>query len=104
MNMTAYAENGRRRTLLVEVTVGPDSLLDQVDDGVETDPDDVDEVPVVGHDDGAGRLLRGEPPYVSPGQQQDEGDEAAEHVQPVKAGRDVEDRAVGVGLRGEVVE
>jgi hypothetical protein len=37
------------------------SLLDQVDRGEEADPDDIDEVPVVGHDDGGGRLLVREP-------------------------------------------
>src|SRR3954467_14099706 len=41
---------------------GPSArLLDQVDRGEEADPDDIDEVPVVGHDDRGGRLLMREP-------------------------------------------
>ncbi len=36
-------------------------LLDHVDRGEEADPDDIDEVPVVGHDDGCGCLLVSEP-------------------------------------------
>src|SRR3954462_7984088 len=43
-----------------DVGNGP-GLLDHVDRGEEADPDDVDEVPVVGHDDGRGRLFVGEP-------------------------------------------
>src|SRR5438445_6448658 len=39
----------------------PDQLPDQVDRGEEADPDDIDEVPVVGHDDGRGGLRVGEP-------------------------------------------
>src|SRR5690606_39397858 len=37
-------------------------LLDHVDRGKEADPDDIDEVPVIGHEDGRGRLFVGEPP------------------------------------------
>src|SRR3954463_4552807 len=40
---------------------GRDRLPDQVDRGEEADPDDIDEVPVVGHDDGRGGLRVGEP-------------------------------------------
>ena len=52
---------GARRVLagvLVESRCG---LLDEVDGGEQADPDDVDEVPVVRHDDGADGLLVGEP-------------------------------------------
>src|SRR4051812_8061355 len=66
-------------------------LLDQVDRGEEADPDDVDEVPVVGHDDRGGRLLVGEPlGRVGASEDEQEGDEAARHVQAVEAGGQVE--------------
>ncbi len=38
-------------------------LLDEVDHGEEPDPDHIDEVPVVGDDDRADRLLVGEPAW-----------------------------------------
>src|SRR5947209_5713757 len=72
-------------------------LLDQVDRGEQADPDDIDEVPVVGHDDGGGGLLVGEPlGRVRSAQYQQERDQAARHVQPVEAGGQVEHRAVRV--------
>src|SRR6478736_10361441 len=77
-------------------------LLDHVDRGEQADPDDVDEVPVVGHDDGGGGLFVGESRgRVCPAQDEQEGDEAACHMQTVEAGRQVEHRAVRVGGQGE---
>src|SRR6185312_6553654 len=38
----------------------PRRSADEVDDGEQADPDDVDEVPVIRHDDRRGGLLRGE--------------------------------------------
>src|SRR6476661_2217033 len=71
------------------------SLADQVDRGEEPDPHDVDEVPVVGDHDGRGRLCRREPAHGGPDEQEHEGDEAADDVEGVEAGRQVEDGAVG---------
>src|SRR5690606_1676011 len=83
---------------------GSDEELEEVDDEEHPDPDDVDEVPVVGHDDGAGGLQvaetvggEGAPDDV------EEGDEAADHVQGVEARHDVEDRAVRAGAHGDAV-
>ena len=74
--------------------------LMQVDRGEQADPHDVDEVPVVRHDDGAGRLLVGEPPgHEGAAEDEQEGDQAAGHVQAVEAGGQVEHRAVRVGRR-----
>src|SRR4051812_22500235 len=73
-------------------------LLDQVDRGEEADPDDIDEVPVVGHDDGGGGLLVGEPlGRVCAAQYQQERDQTARHVQTVEPGGQVEHRTVRVG-------
>src|SRR3954471_11870517 len=88
----------------VAVGIGSTRLLDQVDRGEEADPDDVDEVPVVGHDDGRGGLLVGEPlRRVGAAEDEQEGDEAARHVQAVEAGGQVEHRAVRVGGQRQAV-
>ena len=68
--------------------------LDDVDRREQADPDHVDEVPVVGRDDRAGRLLRREAADRRAHQHDDEGEQPADHVQAVEAGREVEDRAV----------
>src|SRR5882757_2684831 len=74
-----------------------DRLLDQVDGGEEADPDDIDEVPVVGHDDRSGGLLVGEPLCrVRSPEDQQERDQTARHVQAVEAGGQIERRAVRV--------
>ena len=74
------------------------ALLDQVDRREQTDPDDVDEVPVVRHDDGADGLLVGElPGHVGAAEDEQEGDQPAGDVQAVEAGGEVEDRAVRRG-------
>src|SRR5678815_457286 len=63
---------------------------DEVDDGEQRDPHDVDEVPVVRHDDRGGGLGGGELAELGADQQEDERDEAADDVQPVEAGGQVE--------------
>src|SRR6478609_4990809 len=56
-------------------------LLDHVDRCEQADPYDIDEVPVVGHDDGGGGLIVGEPlGRVRSAEDQQEGDETACHV------------------------
>src|SRR6476620_7843070 len=71
-------------------------LLDEVDRGEQPDPDDIDEVPVVRHDDGTDRLLVGElAGHEGAAEDQQEGDQTAGHVEAVETGREVEDRAVG---------
>ena len=95
-------ESASRATASAACCVGLTWLgsLDQVDRREQADPDDVDEVPVVGHDDGAGRLLVGEAlGGVRAAEHEQEGDQAAGDVQAVEAGGQVEDRAVGVGRR-----
>src|SRR5215218_10434786 len=79
------------------------SLADQVDRGEEPDPHDVDEVPVVGDHDGGGRLGGREAAHGGPDEHEDEGDEAADDVQRVEAGGQVEDRAVRRGRDRRVV-
>ena len=62
------------------------------------DPDDVDEVPVVRDDDRGRRLLVAEVlDGEGPADDEQEGDQAAGHVEGVEAGGEVEGRAVGVG-------
>src|SRR3954452_12981642 len=97
----------RSRTANVEGLTNPLSSVewssDEVDDGEQADPDDVDEVPVVGHDDRRCRLGGRERPERAPDEQEHEGDQPAEHVQAVKAGRYVVDGPVAVGGQREVV-
>src|SRR5690606_8847851 len=72
-----------------------DRSSDQVDRAEQCDPDDVDEVPVVGDDDRGGRLVVTEPARGErAAQQEQEGDQSADDVQGVEAGGQVEDRAV----------
>src|SRR6516162_1053973 len=74
------------------------SSADQVDGGEQADPDDIDEMPVVGDDDGADLLLLGEGlGGVRASQQEQEGDQATGHVQAVEPGGDVEHRPVPAG-------
>src|SRR3954471_6597168 len=65
-----------------------------VDAREQADPDDVDEVPVVRHHDRRRRLRGGELAECGASQEEDEGDEAADDVQPVEAGGQVEHRPV----------
>ena len=54
-------------------------------------------MPVVGDDDRGGRLGRGEPAQRRADQEEDEGEQPADDVQPVEAGRQEEHRAVAGG-------
>src|SRR3954468_24288187 len=65
---------------------------DEVDDGEQPDPHDVDEVPVVRHDDRGRGLSGGELAELGADQQEDEGDEPTDDVQAVEAGGEVEHR------------
>src|SRR6187431_569512 len=102
MPMRAAAAQGLRRPferrLVSRAMLGLSSaLFQEVDDEEQGDPDDVDEVPVVRHDDRGGHLFA---PEVLDGvratDHEQEGDEAARHVQGVEAGGDVERRRVRV--------
>src|SRR6202042_1275789 len=73
---------------------------DEIDRGEQCDPDDVDEVPVVGDNDRRGRLRRGELAHRGASQQEDEGDQPADDVQPVETGGQVEDAAVSAAGDG----
>lgn len=78
-------------------------LLDEVDRDEQAHPDDIDEVPVVGHNDGGGGLCRSE---LRPGhtdQHDDEGDDARDHVQCVESGGDEEDGTVHGVLDGQTL-
>src|SRR3954454_5236994 len=73
-------------------------LLDQVDGREQADPDHVHEVPVVGDDDRAHRLLVGGPSGdEGAAEHEQECHQPAGHVQAVDPRRQVEDRAVGRG-------
>src|SRR3954470_1995393 len=95
------------RIFCVDAGCGADlraRLLDQVDRGEEADPHDIDEVPVIGHDDGRGRLFMGEPlGRVRPAENQQEGDQTARHMQSVEARGQVEHRAVWIRGQREAV-
>src|SRR3954454_9964417 len=85
------AERFRKRT---GVLMGRGSL-DDVDRREQTDPHHVDEVPVVGDDDRAHRLLVGEAfGDIGPPEHEQERDETTGHVEAVEAGGQVEHRAV----------
>ena len=98
----AEQDTRQDRSTVESRALGP--LLDHVDRGEEADPDDIDEVPVVGHDDGAVACswVNSSAAYVRPRTQQ-EGDETARHVQAVEAGGQVEHRAVRVGREREAL-
>src|SRR5580693_701229 len=72
-------------------------LLEKEQTTVETNPHDVDEVPVVG-DSLHSRELAWVATFVTPHttQQEHHGDESDEHVEAVEARHDVEERAVRV--------
>src|SRR3954452_13281327 len=67
-------------------SVAPSASSDEVDDGEEPDPHDVDEVPVVRHDDRGGGLGGGELAELGADEQEDERDEPTDDVQAVEAG------------------
>src|SRR6478735_3646619 len=78
--------------------------LEEVDRAEEPDPHDVDEVPVVRDDDGAGRLLVGETTRrIGAPEDEEEGDQAAGDVRAVEAGREVEHRAEAGAAEGEAL-
>jgi len=69
-------------------------LANQVNHREQADPDDIDEVPVVRHDDRRGGLAMGESTrYIRAREDEQEGDQTAGYVHSVEAGGQVEDRA-----------
>src|SRR3982751_3660709 len=93
---TAGAANRLRRRAesraeilrVISRTTGPigSGLLDEVDGREEADPDHVDEVPVVRHDDGSDCLFVGEATRDEGAtENEEEGDQAAGYVQTVEA-------------------
>src|SRR5450756_421177 len=70
---------------MIELTRYPLGLLDEVDGREQANPNDIDEVPVIGHDDGADLLFMSEAlGGVGTCEQEDERDETAGHVQAVE--------------------
>src|SRR5690625_790538 len=70
--------------------------LDHVDAEEQENPDHVDEVPVVRHDDGVRGLFVGESPgHEGAAEHEEEGDQTQRDVNTVDAGREVEDRPIG---------
>src|SRR5699024_9392138 len=85
--------------------VGSNGLLNEVNRDPQADPDNVDEVPVVRHDDGSGCLCRGELGLERPEQHNKERNHTGQHVCAVETGRDEEHRAVnGAGDRGSSLD
>src|SRR5665647_1210367 len=77
---------------------------DQVDRTEERDPDHVDEVPVVGDHDRRRGLVVPEPlGGEGPAEQEEEGEQSADHVQPVEPGGQVEHRPVRAGGDGQAL-
>src|SRR5699024_10880353 len=79
-------------------------LLKQVDDAEQTDPDDIDEVPVIGHADCEcgfvmAELLRS----VGSSDHEQEADESDGHVDAVEPCGQVEDGSVAVGVDGDAL-
>src|SRR3954452_22514428 len=101
--LASWRRRWARRPATVEAIPTALPLADEVDDGEQTDPHDVDEVPVVGHDDRSRRLARSEGAERAADEKEDEGDQAAEHVQAVEARRYVVDGAVAVTRQREVI-
>src|SRR3954471_15073972 len=78
--------------------------LEEVDRAEQPDPHHVDEVPVVRDDDGARRLLMGEPTRrIGAPQDEEEGDQPSSDVRAVEAGRQEEHRAEAGGAQGEAL-
>src|SRR5699024_10070787 len=85
--------------------VGSNGLLNEVNRDPQADPDNVDEVPVVRHDDGSGCLCRGELGLERPEQHNKERNHTGQHVCAVETGRDEEHRAVnGARDRGSSLD
>src|SRR5580704_11784879 len=95
---TAKPAAGCRRLAVIQLTALPSSRsVDQVDRGEQPDPDHVDEVPVVRHDNRAGLLLERESfGRECSAEQEQEGDETAADVQSVEPGGEEEHRPVVV--------
>src|SRR5699024_12347959 len=79
-------------------------LLEQVDDAEQTDPDDIDEVHVIGHAACEGgfvmaELLRS----VGSSAHEQDADESDGHVDAVEPCGQVEDRPVAVGVDGDAL-
>src|SRR5579859_3673923 len=112
---TAYPAAGRLRSAVIQLTWflgfgrtdttgAAGASADEVDGGEQADPHDIDEVPVVRHDDGADLLFLGEGLRgVGAAEQEEERDQPARHMQPVKPGGDVEHRPVPAGGQGQVL-
>src|SRR5438876_11284013 len=95
---TAYPATARLRSAVIQLTWflgfacgrcdrhGRRTSVDEVDGGEQADPHNIDEVPVVGHDDRADLLFLGEGLRgVGAAEQEQERDQPARHVQPVEA-------------------
>src|ERR1700710_2578459 len=76
---------------------------DQIDRCEQPDPDDVDEVPVVRHNDRRRRLSRGALAQRGPNQEEQECDQTADDVQSVEAGGEKEHRPETGRLDGVAV-
>src|SRR6266702_6333961 len=110
---TAYPAAGGLRRAVIQLTYflrfrSPDASLassDDVDGGKQADPDDIDEVPVVGHHDGADLLFLGEGlGGEGPSQQEKERHQPAGNVQAVESGGDIEHRPVAAGRQRQVID
>src|SRR5215475_1359982 len=78
-------------------------LRDEVDDGEDGDPDDVDEVPVEAGDLDLGVVARVEPAALELPPEGHEPDHAAADVGAVEAGEGEEGRPEEIGAEGEPV-
>src|SRR6516162_9770721 len=106
---TAYPAAGRLRSAVIQLTCflgfgwtdatgSAGASVDEVDGGEQADPHDIDEVPVVGHDDRADLLFLGEGLRgVGAAEQEEECDQPARHMQPMEPGGDEEHRPVAAG-------
>src|SRR5215472_11872242 len=112
---TAYPATGRLRRAVIQLTCCPrfrikgtqpsrGASTDQVDGGEQADPHDIDEVPVIGHDDGADLLFLSDfPGCVGAPEQEEERDEPAGDMEAVEPGRNVEHRPVAAGRQRQVL-
>src|SRR5579863_8002682 len=68
-------------------------LSDQVDEREDRDPDDIDEVPIQGHDVDVQGVLGAEPALEIDRQHREQPDDAGRHVRAVEAGQRKEGRS-----------
>jgi len=82
--------------------LNPTGLLQPVNENKQTQPDDIDKVPVPGHCFECEVVVGAEMPFHTASQYRDQHDCTHGHMKSMKAGQHIEGRAVNTGFEGQV--